>query len=228
MGMVAPMPMRMGIPRMITDILTLSQWLSPSFPVGAFAYSHGLETEIQAGRLNSASGLQDWLADILEHGAGRSDCILLRAAHACDDLETLAHVEATARAFAPGAERLRETQLQGAAFGETVAAIWIAAQPELSYPVALGRAARLCGIDPSLAAALYLQAFASNLVSVAVRLVPLGQTEGQRVLAALAPLCQTLAAASNGAGLDDLSSSAFMSDIAAMRHETLNHRIFRS
>ena len=123
---------------------------------------------------------------------------------------------------------MRETQLQGAAFGETVAAIWIAAQPELSYPVALGRAARLCGIDPSLAAALYLQAFASNLVSVAVRLVPLGQTEGQRVLAALAPLCQTLAAASNGAGLDDLSSSAFMSDIAAMRHETLNHRIFRS
>jgi urease accessory protein len=213
---------------MTTEILLLAQWLSPSYPVGAFAYSHGLETEIQAGRIASAADLHHWLADVLEFGSGHSDCILLRAAYACDSLAALQTVDATARAFSPCAERLRETLLQGDAFGKTTAAIWQTDLPDLTYPVAVGATAQRMGLDVRLTAMLFLQAFASTLVSVAVRLVPLGQTEGQKVLAALTPLCQSIAEQTNGATLDALQSTAFLSDIAAMNHETLTHRIFRS
>lgn len=213
---------------MTTDILMLAQWFSPSYPVGAFAYSHGLETEIQAGRIASAQDLQGWLADVLEYGSGRSDCILLRAAYACDASSDLLGVDATARAFAPSAERLRETVLQGAAFGQTTAAIWDGMLTDMAYPVAIGAAARHLDQDVDMVAGLFLHSFASTLVSVAVRLVPLGQTEGQKVLAALTPLCQRIADETDGLGLDALQSTAFLSDIAAMNHETLSHRIFRS
>lgn len=213
---------------MTTKLLTLIQWLSPSFPVGAFAYSHGLETEIQAGRLVLAADLQGWLADVLAFGTGHSDCILLRAAFACDNVAELTRVDAIARAFAPSAERLRETVLQGAAFGQTTAAIWGDGPSDLTYPVAVGAAARRFALDVDLVTPLFLHAFTSTLVSVAVRLVPLGQTAGQQVLAALAPLCQRIANDTKGATLDGLQSTAFLSDIAAMTHETLTHRIFRS
>ncbi|GEQ97851.1 urease accessory protein UreF [Iodidimonas gelatinilytica] len=228
MDMAAPIPTAMGPPPMICDALTLAQWFSPSFPVGAFAYSHGLETAIQDKRIRTPKDLEDWLVDILLQGSGRNDCILLRMAYACDHPADLEHVDATARAFAPSAERLRETHLQGTAFSETVRAVWPGEQPDLCYPVAIGYAARRMGLDLSLTAALYLQAVIGNLVSAAIRLVPLGQTDGQAILAALTPLCRDIAAQTEGKTQDDMHSMAFLSDIAAMTHETLPHRIFRS
>lgn len=217
-----------------SDIVTLAQWLSPAFPVGAFAYSHGLEVVIQQKTLASAQDLQDWLTDVLAHGSGRNECILLRAAYGCASLAALATVNETALAASPSCERVLETELQGSAFAQTAAAIWPCADGDarapsaLCYPVAVGYAAAHQRFDVDLTAAMYLHAFASNLVSVAVRAVPLGQTEGQRVLAALAPLCTQIAAQTGGTTLDDLSSTAFLSDIASMHHETLQPRIFRS
>ncbi|MEP5732067.1 MAG: urease accessory UreF family protein [Sulfitobacter sp.] len=210
------------------EILTLAQWLSPAFPVGAFVYSHGLETAIQDERIKSAKTLEVWLSDVLQYGTGKNDCILLRAAFASPDADALLKVDVTARAFAASAERLKETQLQGAAFAATTAAIWGEPAMDLTYPVAVGAAAARLKINVDLTCAMYLQAFASNLVSAAVRLVPLGQTEGQAVLAQLTPLCGDIAAATQTKTLDDLQSTAFVSDIAAMHHETLSHRIFRS
>ncbi|MBU2993030.1 urease accessory protein UreF [Octadecabacter sp. 1_MG-2023] len=210
------------------DVLTLTQWLSPSFPLGSFAYSHGLETAIANGTLATATDLQDWLTDLLAHGSGRNDCILLRAGYDCGD-DGLADVNATALAFAASSERIQETLLQGAAFCQTTAAIWgDNTLPELALPVAVGMAAARQGIDQTLTASMYLQAFCSNLVSASVRAVPLGQTEGQAVLAALSPLCIEIAEDTANATLDDLQSTAFLSDIAAMQHETLQPRIFRS
>lgn len=210
------------------DILALAQWLSPSFPVGAFAYSHGLETAIHDGTIASADNLQTWLEDVLRHGTGRNDCILLRAAHAASSAYDLAQISATARAFCGSAERVMETTLQGAAFSKTAAAIWGGDAAELPYPVAVGAASAAMGIAVDTTAAMYLHAFASNLVSVAVRAVPLGQTEGQAVLASLTPLCLAIVQETETATLDDLQSTAFLSDIAAMRHEALQPRIFRS
>lgn len=222
-GTAIPMPTDTG-----AHLLTLAQWLSPAYPVGAFAYSHGLEAAIAHGQITDAETLEHWLGDVLDHGSGRCDAILLRAAYGAADAEALDLTDATARAFAASAERLRETVLQGAAFGETTRAVWGVDITDLTYPVAVGRACRLRAISVDLAAALYVQAFAGNLVSAAVRLVPLGQTDGQAVLSRLAPLCQQIAADTAETTLDDLQSTAFLSDIASMRHETLYTRLFRS
>lgn len=230
MVMGARILMNMLLPRMTTerDILTLAQWLSPAFPVGAFAYSHGLETAIQGGEIICADDLRIWLADILQYGSGRNDCILLRAAYFCGSVAELEALNQTAVAVSASRERILETELQGSAFAQTTAAVWGWEDAALCYAVAVGRAASQMQFNIDLTAALYLHAFASNLVSAAVRAVPLGQTDGQRVLAALIPLCDQIARDTQVSALEDLSSTAFVSDIAAMRHETLQPRIFRS
>jgi urease accessory protein len=205
--------------------LTLMQWLSPAFPVGAFAYSHGLEQVIADGLVTDADTLHGWLEALVSSGSGRADAILLAAAYGATDP---APVDQTARAFAASAERLRETTLQGAAFCQTAQAVWGVQIAGLTYPVAVGTAARLMQVPLDQSLKLYLHAFASNLVSAAQRALPLGQTDGQRLLARLAPCLILTAEAAMLLRLDDLSSSTFAADIASMRHETLEPRIFRS
>ncbi|SHF53014.1 urease accessory protein [Litoreibacter ascidiaceicola] len=230
MAMAVHIRMSMLQQRMTTDLntLTLAQWLSPAFPVGAFAYSHGLEMAIHTGVIATSGDLQGWLSSVLSHGSGRNDCMLLRAAYDCDDPLSLEVVNDTALAFAASRERLLETRLQGAAFCKTTAAIWGGDAVELTYPVAVGATAARMGIDVDLTAAMYLQSLISNLVSAAVRAVPLGQTEGQAVLAGLSPDCVDIARNTAQTTLDDLQSTAFLSDVSAMRHEALQPRIFRS
>ncbi|MEY1554994.1 urease accessory protein UreF [Yoonia sp. R2331] len=207
----------------IDPTLVLAQWLSPGFPVGAFAYAHGLEAAIADGQVRDADSLTAWLTDVLENGSGRCDAILMRAGFG-DAAEADAH----ARAFAASAERLLEMDLQGRAFCQTLAATEGMVLDALAYPVAVGQAAAQKGLPMNATVAMYLQAFVANLVSAAQRLMPLGQTEGQRVLNAVRPVVAAVTAATDGAGLDDLHSSAWMSDIAAMRHETMTTRIFRT
>lgn len=231
--MAAPTAMSTGTRRMITimptdPVLILSQWFSPAYPLGSFAFSHGLETAIQDRRLTSAAQLQGWLADVLEHGSGRADAVLLHAAHGCTTAEDVIEVDAQARAYAASAERLMESDQQGAAFARTTRGIWGLDLPDLMHPVAVGYAAGRLALPAELTATLYLQAFLANLVSCAVRLVPLGQTEGQAVLQRLTRLCPDTSMQAARDGLDGLMGAAFASDIAAMRHETLSHRIFRT
>ncbi|MGY3438360.1 MULTISPECIES: urease accessory protein UreF [unclassified Marinovum] len=213
---------------MRTELLTLQQWLSPAFPIGAFAYSHGLETAIARGWVHSAATLQDWLTPLLEQGSGRSDAVLLSLAYRAKTPDELADLDATARAFAPAAERLTEAEVQGAAFARTVRDVWGYDLPDVLLPLAVGRASRLAGLSLTDSTAMYLHAFAANLTSAAIRLVPLGQTEGQAALAALTPLCATLAEDTAEATPDAIFSNCFMSDVAAMTHETLEPRLFRS
>ncbi len=210
---------------MASELLILSQWLSPAFPIGAFAFSHGIEAAVADGRITDASGLRDWLTDLLDHGSSRSDVVLLAAAYRSEDVT---EVQETALAIQPSAERLEEAVQLGAAFCRTVRDLWSLDLPDLAYPVAVGRAASLRGLPLEDTAALYAHAFLANLVSAAIRLVPLGQTEGQRVLASLQEWCRDLAEAAPGFTLDDLASAAFLSDIQAMRHETQSPRIFQS
>lgn len=209
-------------------LLTLAQWLSPAYPLGAFAYSHGVESAIRAGWIATATDLEGWLSDLMQDGSGRSDAIFLSLAFRAETVAELLEIDARARAFAPAAERLREGERQGAAFARTTAAVWGLQLPPLLLPLAVGRAARLMALDPGATTALYLQSFLSNLTSAAVRLVPLGQTEGQQVLANLAPLCARIAAEAASATWEDVYSNAFLSDIAAMTHETLTPRLFQS
>lgn len=210
---------------MTGDILTLAQWLSPAFPVGAFAFSHGLETAIREERVRDGATLEAWLRDLIDFGSARSDVVLLSASY---KFGALSGVQSTALAFQPSAERLEETRQLGAAFCRTVRDVWNLDLPDLAYPVAIGRAAAMRGIPLQDTAALYAHSFVANLISAAVRLVPLGQTEGQAVLAGMQRDCERLGRDAEGLTLDDLSSAAFLSDIQAMRHETLTPRIFQS
>lgn len=212
---------------MTTEVLTLVQLMSPSFPIGAFAYSHGLEAAIHHGLITDKDNLHDWLYDLLRHGSARSDAVLLNVAFQAGDADTR-RIDDTARAFASTRERLLETDLQGAAFCDTVANVWGIQLGQLTYPVAVGRAANAMEFDPELTTALYLQAFVANLCAAAMRLVPLGQTDGQVVQSALRSLCMSIASDVQGATLTDLHSSTFMSDIMAMTHETQHSRVFRT
>lgn len=210
---------------MTADLLCLMQWLSPAFPTGAFAYSHGLEAVISDGEVTNAATAQDWLSDILRFGAGWQDAVLLACAlRAGADHAALA---AHASALCASRERLAETLDQGTAFARGVAALGITAAPA-PLPVALGQAAQGLDLPAVQVIALYLHSFAANLVSVAVRFVPLGQSDGQRILAALHPAILDLATRAATAALTDLTTATLRADLAAMRHETMDIRIYRT
>lgn len=224
----APTATSTATPPMLIDprLLTLTQWLSPAYPVGAFAWSHGLESAVRQGWVTDAGTLQSWLTDILAEGSGKADALWIRLAWQGE--RSVAELDALARAWQPSRERLREAERQGAAFAQVTAEVWDLDLPPMLLPVALGDAARQMDMAVEPVAALYLQSFAGNLVSAAQRLMPLGQTAAQGVLARLAPLCAELAAGTEGLTLEDMVSCTFLSDVASMKHETLEPRLFQS
>ncbi len=214
----------------MTETLALHKlhaWLSSSYPVGSFAYSHGLEQVIADGTVGNAAELERWLRDVLLYGSGRNDAILLVQAYKADP-NAIAVVSDLAKALAASAERYTETMTQGGAFAAITSAVWDSDLPAMPFPVAIGAAAGLHRLDLGQTVNLYLHAFVANLVSAAVRIVPLGQTEGQVVLAALFADIEALAAQVQAFGPDDLGGIGFAADMAAMRHETLETRLFQS
>jgi urease accessory protein len=213
---------------MNTDLLTLAQWLSPAYPLGSFAYSHGLEWAVATGDVDGPEALRDWLANVLEHGTGWNDALFLSAAFHAPTREAVAEINATALAFAGTAERRAETVRQGTAFAQVTAAVWNMTVDPACFPVALGRATALAGLPREDAARLYLQSFHANLVAAAQRLMPLGQTAAQRIVHDLAPLCRDLARRTADGDLDRLGATALLPEIAAMKHETQHTRIFRT
>jgi urease accessory protein len=212
----------------MTDTRTLqilAAWFSPGYPVGAYSYSHGLEWAVEADIVADAVSLEAWTRDILAYGAGRTDAILLARTMESDDPAPLAEL---AEALAPTVERHLETMALGAAFARTTTAAWHIPVPPMPYPVAVGHAARLLGLPPLPTATLYLQAFAASIVSAGVRLIPIGQTDGQRITAALLPLAADVADAALAQPLDAVGGTALGADIAAMLHETQYTRLYRS
>lgn len=220
--------------------LELMVWFSPGFPVGAFAYSHGLEWAFEAGDVNDRAGLQRWLEDCLHHGAGRNDAIVLArsidAARSADDAQ-LNEIATLARALASSRERRLESCMQGDAFLAAIDSGWACprvaawrdrAEGETPYPVAVAIAAAGRGFDTGDVVECYLTAFIANLVSAAIRLGIVGQTDGQRIMAALLPVIRQVAAEATSAEIADIGGCVFAADIAAIAHETQYTRLFRS
>lgn len=225
MGMGAHWAMITVIAMREDHLLTLTQWLSPAYPIGAFAWSHGLERAVARGDVVTPADLQNWLTSVVQNGAGRSDTILLCAAYTADDIAPIAELAA---ALAPSRERKMETLQQGAAFAAVTREVWQIDVPDMAYPVAVGFAAKHAGLPVVPTAQVWLQSFASNLVQAAQRLMPLGQTEGQRVLMGLMPVCQNIGEAASKAALGDIGSATFAVDTASMQHESQYSRMFRS
>jgi len=217
----------------------LMTWLSPSYPLGAFSYSHGLEYAVEAGLVHDAGSLDAWVRTAVCGGAGRSDGAHLAAAwraERANDISALDELVELAAAWRGTRETALESEAQGAAFVATTRAAWphpsldrlAATRRPLALAVAVGvaAAAHEIPLDASLTA--YLHAFAGNLVSAGVRLIPLGQTDGQRVIAALAEPVAAAATAAMEAKLDEIGTAAPLLDWCSMRHETQYTRLFRS
>jgi len=208
------------------DLLTLTQWLSPVFPVGGYAYSHGLETAIAAEDVTNAVELTEWLRVVLEFGGGQADAVLLTSAMKTD--ADHAALNDWASALAASSERWQETYEQGSAFVRAANAITGQDYDAMALPVAVGRAAAKLSVPAERVASLYLQALISNLATGAVRHIPLGQAEGQRVIAKLQEVVLAVAKRSVEMAPEDIRGAAFGADMAALKHETQEVRIFRT
>jgi len=221
----------------------LLAWLSPSFPIGAFSYSHGLEAAVENGAVHNRATLQRWIAAVLEHGGGRIDGDILRDAHraaAADDVGALAAVNRRGLAYRATAELALETTAQGEAFLVTCRAAWCepfldrwaatlgASNETVCYAAAVGAATARAGIAVGCALTAYLEAMAANLVSAGLRLGLIGQTDGQRILAAFEPVVIEAVLAAMSRDPADFGAAAFAVDLASMVHETQYTRLFRS
>jgi urease accessory protein len=213
-------------------VLRLLTWLSPAFPTGGFAYSHALEWSVEAGDVADEAELIGWLDDLLAHGALWSDAILLRHAYRAQPAE-LPELAELATALCPSLERRLETLAQGAAFREA-AKPWPAPELEgwpdagLPYPIAIAILAAAQAIPEGDTVLAFLHASIANLISAAVRLIPLGQSAGLRAQAALEPAILAACALTQTVSLNDLGTACWRSDIASMRHETQYTRLFRT
>lgn len=221
-------------------LFRLMTWLSPAYPIGAFAYSSGIEWAVEAGDIADTASLQRWLETMLLAGSGVNDGIFFshayRAADSGDDRAFLTVVELAA-SFVPTRERFQETTALGRTFLEVTQAAWPCPalhklrdrwNGPVAYPIAVAAACvgHAVALDPAVHG--FLTALVSNWISAAMRLVPLGHTESQCVLRSLEPTISGTMRRALGASLDDLGSATFRADIASARHETQYTRLFRS
>ena len=218
----------------------LMTWLSPAFPVGAFSYSSGIEWAVEAGDIGDAASLRGWLAAMLVDGSGFCDGVFLAHTHRAATLgdgRTLRDIAELAAAFVPSRERQLETSAQGRAFIEIARAAWncggldamiASCEGAIVYPVAVGLVSSAHAIPLASTMHAFLHALVSNWISAGARLVPLGQTDSQRVLAQLEPVVVATAGRALAASLDDLGSATFRADLASIKHETQYTRLFRS
>lgn len=215
-----------------TALLRLMTWLSPAFPVGAFSYSHGIERAIHDGLVHDKDSLQNWLLDLLHHGSVWNDAVLFAASwqDASDGKDCL-NIAALGEAMAGSKERHMETMLQGSAFLQAIGH-WVSGTSgpvsEMPYPVAVAIISACNGVALEAGLTAFVHAVVSNLIQGAVRLVPLGQSHGVALMAAMEQPILVVAQRAATSSLDDLGSAAILSDIMAMQHETQYSRIFRS
>ena len=229
---------------MIRQTQVLAAMFSPTFPIGAFSYSHGIEAAITSGDIVDDATTFDWITTILHGGSGRNDAILMANAykavkpHVTKDADAaggrdaeIAEINDLAFALSPGAERAQESRELGINFTRIIEQVYklnIGLSPPLAYPVAAGLAARYLGCELRLSLSFFLQSFIGNLISVAVRAVPLAQSDGQIILARLMPATAAVADEAARTTLADVGGYAILADHASILHETLETRIYRT
>ena len=209
-----------------SKFLLLLNWMSPAFPIGSFAYSHGLETAIVENEIVTQSHVESWIADLIRHGSGWNDAVLFAQCWSGESKE----LNELALSVASSSERYLETIQLGHSFAIAASIFTNVKFPagDLAYPIASGMACKNMGVDQYSALLAFLQGFAAAQVSVAVRLVPLGQTSGLYVLKNLIPIISETANRAANTTVEDLGSCTLLADIAAMNHEHLQPRIFRT
>ena len=201
----------------------LLTWFSPSFPIGSFNFSHGLEAAIEYGFLYDAMSLEEWIGHLILNGAGKTDSVLLAKAYNGEEVNELAF------ALCPSKERWIETSNLGKAFCKNIKENWgYKIDANLAYPIAIGKAGSYFKIPLEKLLIAFLQSFVSNLINVGIKHIPLGQSEGQKILINSLPIIKKQANIHKITKVNNLGSSAFLSDLSSMYHETLNNRIYQT
>ena len=237
------MSMPTDVPLQGISLLRLMTWLSPSFPVGAYTYSHGVEYAVEVGLVKDETSLTGWLETILLYGAAQTDAVLFARAYeaaVADDQDQLWTLFELADVLRGSKEMALESSAQGAAFWQMLMKVWpdeqfVVWQERLqqekrkpAYPVAVALAAAYSDIDLAQALNAYLHATAVNLISAGVRLVPLGQTAGQKATAALEDVILRAASKALHTDINNIGAATPMVDWTSISHETQYTRLFRS
>ncbi|MBC2665174.1 urease accessory protein UreF [Novosphingobium flavum] len=217
----------------------LLAWTSPSLPIGGFTYSHGLETAVDAGDVRRWGELVDYVEAVIARGGGWVDAVLIaRAMELAHDPAAFDAVAELGAAFRASSETALESHQQGAAFLSVVRKAW--PHPALdafaerlgehpcAHAAVFALACAAHGIAPAAAIHGFLHSTAANLISAGVRLVPLGQTDGQRAMAAIGQVIGGIAARARACPLDDLGTATPVLELYSFHHETLYTRLFRS
>ena len=201
----------------------LLTWFSPSFPIGSFNFSHGLEAAIEYQFVYDKISLEEWIKHLIINGTGKTDSILLTNAYNGEAVNELAF------ALCPSKERWIETSNLGKAFCKNIRENWgYKIDKNLAYPIAIGKAGLYFKIPLEKLLIAFLQSFVSNLINVGIKHIPLGQSEGQKILINFLPVIEKQTNIYKIAKVSDLGSSAFLSDLSSMYHETLNNRIYQT
>ena len=201
----------------------LLSWFSPNFPIGSYNFSHGLEAAIDMNFVNDIVSLENWITYLISYGSGRNDSILLSNTYQGKKINDLAF------ALCPSKERWVETKQLGNAFCKNINENWsFNIGNNLTYPVAVGKAGAFFKIPLEQLLITFIQSFVSNLVNVGIKHIPLGHSDGQKILIKLLPTIKELALNYKDYDIDDVGTSAFISDLTSMYHETLKNRIYQT
>ena len=201
----------------------LFSWFSPNFPIGSFNFSHGLEAAVEMKFIHDSFTLENWISNLITDGSGKTDVILLSNAYRGKNINELA------LALCPSKERWIETIKLGKSFSKNIRNNWsYNIEDDLAFPVALGKAGSFFSIPLDQLLIIFLQSFASNLITFGIKHIPLGQSAGQKILVNLIPVIQAQSMKYKNYDITDIGSSAFISDLASMYHENLKNRIYQT
>jgi urease accessory protein len=201
----------------------LFSWFSPNFPIGSFNFSHGLEAAVEMKFIHDNFTLENWISNLITDGSGKTDIILLSNAYRGKNINELA------LALCPSKERWIESIKLGKSFSKNIRDNWsYNIEDDLTFPVALGKAGSFFSIPLDQLLIIFLQSFASNLITFGIKHIPLGQSAGQKILINLIPVIQAQSMKYKNYDITDIGSSAFISDLASMYHENLKNRIYQT
>ena len=230
----------------MTDTFNLYRvmtWASPSFPIGAFSYSHGIEYAVEADLVWDGESLEHWIRSVIIDGDGRSDAILFRLAYEATKTENRAALQEIielASAMRATSEFAVESREQGGAFFKIAISAWPnpdfeivenlinGNESSLAYPISFAVVCAVHSVPLESSLYAYLHGYVSNLVSTGIRLIPLGQTDGQSVIANLEADVASAVDSAMRTSLDDLGAATPITISTYTPHEPQYTRSFRS
>jgi urease accessory protein len=219
-------------------LLRLLQLVSPTLPVGAYSYSEGLETLVQQGKIMTPEAVIQWIEQELQWGLIRLDAVAIKEAYSAfanSDQQALLALNSQLSALRDAEEGRQQSWAMGRALNRMAVQLepdlksWISAMNgSCNFAISFTLLAAQWQIVPQTAMLGFLQSWATNLIAAAIKLVPLGQTVGQKILLELTPTLETATAQCWVTALEDLALSSWGTSLASMQHETLYSRLFRS